>query len=40
MSEIEHAKGRAGIDVPDYCLNCGQPFMEHTNGVCPTTEAE
>jgi len=37
-SEIEHKKGSAGQDVPDYCRNCNQPFMEHANGVCPSPE--
>ena len=31
----EHEKGNRGHDVPDYCRNCGWPFMEHTNGKCP-----
>ncbi len=31
----EHGKGAAGRDVPDYCINCWQPFMDHVNGHCP-----
>lgn len=30
-----HALGNAGHAVPDYCANCGRPFMEHHNGQCP-----
>lgn len=36
----EHARGNSGADVPDYCRNCWRPFMEHTNGVCPTLNDE
>lgn len=35
QSNEEHRKGNLGHDVPDYCLNCNQPFMGHTNGECP-----
>jgi hypothetical protein len=35
VDESEHRKGNAGHDVPDYCRNCRQPFMAHTNGECP-----
>jgi hypothetical protein len=31
----EHDRGANGADVPDYCRNCGCPFMEHNNSVCP-----
>lgn len=31
----EHERGNAGEEVPDYCANCGRPFMDHTNGKCP-----
>lgn len=34
ISEAEHERGNRGEDVPDYCANCGKPFMEHTNGKC------
>jgi hypothetical protein len=35
VDQREHKKGDEGQDVPDYCKNCNQPFMAHTNGVCP-----
>ena len=35
----EHAKGNAGENVPDYCRNCREPFMNHKNGRCPESES-
>lgn len=32
----EHERGNEGEDVPDYCKNCGSPFLDHINGKCPT----
>lgn len=37
-SETEHKRGNRGEDVPDYCVNCHRPFMDHVNGKCPITE--
>lgn len=34
INQKEHEKGKAGQDVPDYCKNCNQSFMVHTNGKC------
>jgi hypothetical protein len=36
----EHQRGNAGYDVPDRCRNCGQPFTDHTNGICPKADDE
>lgn len=38
--EDEHRRASAGVDVPDYCANCHQPFMSHYNGRCPKDEEE
>ena len=35
ICQAEHKKGNLGYDVPDYCQNCGYPFMDHYNGTCP-----
>ena len=35
--EGEHRKANAGYpNIPDYCLYCDRPFMDHYNGRCPT----
>lgn len=35
--ERGHSKANGGYsDVPDYCINCGRPFMDHYNGQCPS----
>jgi len=39
-SNAAHERGNAGYDVPDYCRNCGQPFMAHANGACPEETPE
>ena len=31
----EHAQACRNASVPDYCRNCGNPFMDHWNGRCP-----
>lgn len=37
--EREHSKACGGYsDVPDYCMNCGRPFMDHYNGQCPNED--
>lgn len=38
--EREHRRGNAGYPVSDWCANCGTPFMEHNNGVCPEADDE
>ena len=38
--EREHKKANRGEDVPDYCLYCRRPMMEHYNGACPTNEED
>lgn len=35
VDPIEYEKGNQGYDVPDYCINCGNAFMDHKNGKCP-----
>lgn len=35
--EREHSKANAGYSgVPDYCMDCDRPFMDHYNGRCPS----
>lgn len=36
----EDARMNRGEDVSNWCRNCRQPFMAHTDGVCPPDENE
>jgi hypothetical protein len=36
----EDRRQNRGEDVTNWCRNCRQPFMAHTNGVCPPNPEE
>ena len=38
MDPKEHELCKQGVDLPDYCRNCGRAFFDHSNGVCPKEE--
>lgn len=38
--EREHRLANQGQELPDYCANCGNQFMAHTNGECPAANPE
>jgi len=40
VDEREHEQGARGYNVPDYCLLCRHPFLDHFNGRCPIDEED
>jgi hypothetical protein len=39
-SQQEYVCEDVKYDLPDYCINCGRPFMDHMNWHCPEAEDE
>jgi hypothetical protein len=35
VDKKENERQQRGADVPNYCRECGLPFIEHKNGRCP-----